>query len=312
MWAQVWRSLNMEQTRQIVGQFNNGITAIFEETADSAVQSHYAPGRENMNSVEQDPGLQARFAKGKSIEDWKIERLENFACSTQAINSMSSYKAQNGKSSADVHQNHLNTDAFWTEVQEKLKVELSAPAYETWLKPCRLDSLEGNTLTLATGSDFNRNIITKRYGLALKQVFSALLGQAVTVRIVVDPALDISPSPETQADMKPAKDTSHSVTAKYPLARFQNPTNNPEVAILLEQYGDLRQVILKSPIFKVPCAKVEEGGWGTGVGGLIALAKEYTLERVLWAVRETKAYRGTREPGKYFNHIVRKGLEADQ
>jgi len=62
----------------------------------------------------------------------------------------------------------------------------------------------------------------------------------------------------------------------------------------------------------VPCAKVEEGGWGTGVGGLIALAKEYTLERVLWAVRETKAYRGTREPGKYFNHIVRKGLEADQ
>ena len=236
--------------------------------------------------------------------------MENFAFSTQAVNFMSSYKAQNEKSSADVRQNRLKTEAFWTEVQEKLKADLSTPTYETWIKPCRLDSLEDNTVTLATGSDFNRNLITKRYSSSLKQAFSALLGQAVTVRIVVDPALDISPSPETQANMKPAKDTPHA-SAKYPLARFQNPTNNPEVALLLEQYGDLRQVILKSPIFKVPCAKVEEGGWGTGVGGLIALAKEYTLERVLWAVRETKAYRGTREPGKYFNHIVRKGLEAD-
>jgi len=38
---------------------------------------HYALGRENTNSVEQDLGLQARFAKGKSIEDWKIGRLED-------------------------------------------------------------------------------------------------------------------------------------------------------------------------------------------------------------------------------------------
>jgi len=100
------------------------------------------------------------------------------------------------------------------------------------------------------------------------------------------------------------------ISEKFPLARFQNPSNNPEVALLLERYGDLRQVILQSSIFKTPCAKVEDGGWGTGVGGLITLAKQYGLERVLWAVRETKNYRGAREPGKYFSHILRKGLEA--
>jgi len=100
------------------------------------------------------------------------------------------------------------------------------------------------------------------------------------------------------------------ISEKFPLACFQNPTNNPEVALLLERYGDLRQVILQSPIFKTPCAKVEDGGWGTGVGGLISLSKQYGLERVLWAVRETKNYRGAREPGKYFSHILRKGLEA--
>jgi|GEM_PF-3925588 len=124
--------------------------------------------------------------------------------------------------------------------------------------------------------------------------------------------LDGSVSPPTQADTslisyKPQKPE---IPEKFPLACFQNPSNNPEVALLLERYGDLRQVILQSPIFKTPCAKVEEGGWGTGVGGLITLAKQYGLERVLWAVRETKNYRGAREPGKYFNHILRKGLEV--
>ena len=126
--------------------------------------------------------------------------------------------------------------------------------------------------------------------------------------------LDGSFSPSTQADTSliSYKAQKPEIPEKFPLARFQNPTNNPEVALLLERYGDLRQVILQSPIFKTPCAKVEDGGWGTGVGGLISLAKQYGLERVLWAVRETKNYRGAREPGKYFSHILRKGLEAGQ
>lgn len=124
--------------------------------------------------------------------------------------------------------------------------------------------------------------------------------------------LDGSVSPTTQAvtsliSYKPQKPE---ISEKFPLARFQNPTYNPEVALLLERYGDLRQVILHSPIFKTPCAKIEDGGWGTGVGGLISLAKQYGLERVLWAIRETKNYRGAREPGKYFNHILRNGLEG--
>jgi len=294
-------------TRQVVEQLN----AAPEKSQSDMTSVINAPAREYTNSVEQDPGLQARLTRGKSVEDWKVERLENFAGSTQAINSMNSYKAKIENFSEPCQSHPLTAQARWTEVQEQLKANVGTAAYETWLKPCRPESLDGNTITLAASSDFNRNIITRRYGIALKEAFSTQLGQAVTVRIVVDPALDTPLPPKTPISPKSATETKPNSNTKYPLARFQNPTNNPEVALLLEQYGDLRQVILKSPIFKTPCAKVEEGGWGTGVGGLIALAKEYTLERVLWAIRETKAYRGTREAGKYFNHIVRKGLETD-
>ena len=271
-----------------------------------------APTRESKNSKEHDPALLARLTVGKSIEDWKVERLDGSAsCSTQANTSMISYKAQNEEFSESIQPHPLDLPALWAKAQEQLKANVGTAAYETWLKPCRPESLDRNTITLAASSDFNQNIITRRYGTALKEAFSSLLDQAVSVRIVVDPALEAPLSLETPVNPKSATETAPSLNIKYPLARFQNPTNNPEVAILLEQYGDLRQVILKSPIFKVPCAKVEDGGWGTGVGGLITLAKQYTLERVLWAIRETKAYRGTREPGKYFNHIVRKGLESD-
>jgi len=295
-------------TRQCVEQLN----AVPEQSQTGMNSVLSAPVRENKNSDEQDPGLLARLTAGKSIEDWKVERLDgSISCSTQAVTSMISYKAQNEEFSESIQTHPMDLPALWAKAQEQLKTDLGTPAYETWLKPCRIDSLDGNTVTLATGSEFNRNIIHKRYGTALKQVFSALLNQAVTLRIVVDPTLAIFPSCETETHTKPTTGTTPFTSSQYPLARFQNPTNNPEVAILLEQYGDLRQVILKSPIFKVACAKMEEGGWGTGVGGLITLAKQYTLERVLWAIRETKAYRGTREPGKYFNHIVRKGLESD-
>ncbi len=305
-------------TRQPVEQFNAASNEDQSKLGSVSLGLSNAHVCEDRNSTEQDLGLQARFAEGKSIEDWKIERLENFACSTQAVNSMNSYKAQNSDFVSETTEKTSGFQALWQQAQEKLKSELSIPVFETWIKPCRVDSLEGNAITLSTSSDFNREIIANRYRLPLEQTFSALIGQPVSLQLRVDERLSIpqrkpeQPSLQVTGEPKPsAPYVSPVVNPKYPLARFQNPTNNPEVAILLEKYGDLRQVILKSPLFEVPCKPVAEGGWGTGIGGLISLAKEYTLERVLWAVKETKAYRGTREPGKYFNHIVRKGLETD-
>ena len=215
-------------TRQVVEQLN----AAPEQSRTGMISLSNAPARENTNSVEQDPGLQARFAKGKSVEDWKIERLENFAGTTQAVNSMNSYKAQNENFSEPIQPNSLTVQVLWAEVQKQLMADLGTAAYETWLKPCRPESLGGNTITLATSSDFNRNIITRRYGIALREAFSTLLGQAVTLRIVADPALEVPLSLETPANSKPATVTKPSPKPQYPLARFQNPTNNPEVAAL--------------------------------------------------------------------------------
>lgn len=100
---------------------------------------------------------------------------------------------------------------------------------------------------------------------------------------------------------------------EYPHAKFQNPTNHPQVAAILEKYGDARQVVLKSPIFEVVCKPIEEGGWGMQAGHIIKLVNEYSLERVLWAVKQTKTYRGQiNNRGGFFTNKVRQGQESNR
>lgn len=100
--------------------------------------------------------------------------------------------------------------------------------------------------------------------------------------------------------------------SSYKAQKCQNPAENPEVAMLLERYGDIRGVMTDHPLFRRIQKPLDEGGWGTGLAGLIWLAKEFGLERVLWAARQAKDYQGARDRGAVFNHAVRNGLEVSR
>ncbi len=304
-------------TRQWIEQFNTASKEAQPELGGVTLGLSNAHVREGRNSVEQDLGLLTRFAEGKSIEDWKIERLENFACFTQATSFMSSYKAQKLQGSQEGVSEPSSIGFLWQTVQKILQSELSLAAYETWIVPCHLVSITEQEITLATGTDFSLSIIDRRYGTVIKQAFSQVLGRSVRLRYQVSPELEQT-KPETRSSSSTAPNampvsnltTPPTVKPEYPLARFQNPTNNPQVAMLLERYGDIRGVMKNHPFFKRIQKPVEEGGWGTDLGGLIYFAKEYTLERVLWAAKQAKEYQGADSRGAVFTHAVRKGLEA--
>ncbi len=295
-------------TRQPVEQFNTASNEGQSKLGSVSLGLSNAHVREDRNSTEQDLGLQARFAEGKSIEDWKIERLENFVCSTQAVTSMSSYKAQKTEISPESATESGSDDAIWQAVQQILHSELSRPGYETWIAPCRMLSLENQVVTLVTGTEFSVSIIDRRYGPAIKRAFAQVLGQPIRLRYQAIPEQE-QPQPSQIPDLQP-KRASSAEKPKYPLAQFQNPTNNPQVALLLERYGDIRGVMKNHPFFKRIQLPVDEGGWGTDLAGLIYFAKEYTLERVLWAAKQAKEYQGADSRGAVFTHAIRKGLEA--
>mgnify|MGYP003940890567 CR=1 FL=1 len=302
-------------TRQRIEQFTTASKEGQPTLASDALSLSNAHACENRNSVEQDLGLQARFAEGKSIEDWKIERLENFVCSTQVVTSMNSYKAQKTENSWANAMASTSGEALWQAVQQLLQSELSLAVYETWIAPCRLESIDHQMVTLATSTDFSVSIIDRRYGSAIRQAFNQVLGQPIRLRYQVVPELEPPKPRQTSAVTSgaitfSAPNTAQVVQPEYPLARLQNPTNNQQVALLLERYGDIRGVMKNHPFFQRIQLPVDEGGWGTDLAGLIYFAKEYTLERVLWAAKQAKEYQGSRSRGAVFTHAVRKGLEA--
>src|SRR5689334_15680990 len=103
-------------TRQPVGQFNTASNEDQSKLGSVSLGLSNAYVCEDRNSIKQDLGLLARFAEGKSIEDWKIERLENFVCSTQAVTSMISYKAQKTEISPESATESGSDDAIWQAV----------------------------------------------------------------------------------------------------------------------------------------------------------------------------------------------------
>lgn len=251
-----------------------------------------------------------------SSQDWKIGRLDFSVESPTQANSTSTYKPQISPPEA---KNAVNPDgelAVWPVILQALSASVSTPVFTTWIQSCQFESLTGNVLTLAVDSEFSQGIIAKRYRANIEAAAELVLGEPIRLRLLVDSTLASPVNPQgaevTQDSAEPNRaQTALAINPEYPLARFQNPTNNPQVAQLLEKYGDMRGVFKNHPFFKRIQRPVEEGGWGTDLGGLISLGKKYTLERVLWAARQANEYQGIHTSrGATFNHIVRKGLEG--
>lgn len=89
----------------------------------------------------------------------------------------------------------LNTDgasqvdaelaALWQKVQADLKGRMSQPSFETWIIPLEVEKMTAKAVTLKAESEFNRELILKRYRNELKAAFSEATGKPMEVAIVV-------------------------------------------------------------------------------------------------------------------------------
>lgn len=224
-----------------------------------------------------------------------------------------SYKPQKSKIRIDNGAFQSDSAALWQTIQPTLQQVMSSASYQTWITSCQAISFEKGRLTLLVESDFNRELIQKRYRKTIEQALLIQTGQALTLCLRVDASAAATLPATTQATSEAAQKADTALApAKSSWAAHQNPTNDPEVAILLERYGDMRGVILDCKLFEKPCTPIEQGGWGISVGAMITAGKQHTLAQVLWAIRQTVAYRGANNRGKLFYHILRKGLEASR
>lgn len=86
--------------------------------------------------------------------------------------------------------------ALWQKVQADLKGRMSQPSFETWISPLEIEKLTGKSVTLRAESEFNRELILKRYRNELKAAFSEATGKPMEVAVIVAEPKEEEVSPE--------------------------------------------------------------------------------------------------------------------
>ncbi|MBW4564675.1 MAG: chromosomal replication initiator protein DnaA [Mojavia pulchra JT2-VF2] len=89
-------------------------------------------------------------------------------------------------------------DNLWSQVLERLQLELSRPTFETWIKTASAERLENNCLVICTPNPFARNWLQKYYINTIANVVQDILGHSVEIYITVAKGDEVSHFSETE------------------------------------------------------------------------------------------------------------------
>jgi len=79
----------------------------------------------------------------------------------------------------------LSLETLWSQVLERLQVQLSRPTFETWIKTASAEKLENNCLVICTPNPFARNWLQKYYIQTLADVVQDIRGCATEIQFTV-------------------------------------------------------------------------------------------------------------------------------
>jgi chromosomal replication initiator protein len=92
-------------------------------------------------------------------------------------------------------------DKIWERVLYKLSKKLKKPSFETWIKPCKLVSIEDSHVVIAVRNEFSRNFIIQSFSRQMHEAIKESLAAKLGLRIIVDAAIEELPSGTAQASL---------------------------------------------------------------------------------------------------------------
>lgn len=138
----------------------------------------------------------------------------------------------------------ISLESLWSQVLERLQLQLSRPTFETWIKTASAEELQEDCLVLRTPNPFARNWIQKYYLKAIADVVHDILGRPVEIHIVIsqgdddatsgsDPeALSLFPPPSRGPEPLSPNSTAYprhrgsELNSKYVFSRYVVGPNN--------------------------------------------------------------------------------------
>ncbi|WP_088242972.1 chromosomal replication initiator protein DnaA [Calothrix rhizosoleniae] len=129
----------------------------------------------------------------------------------------------------------ISIDNLWSQVLERLQLELSRPTFETWIKTASAESLENNCLVIRTPNPFARNWLHKYYINTIAHAVKDILGYSVEIYITVAQGDDLSTIGE--------RDASWGLPAANQIVAQSVPQNRVKTADLNPKYIFSRFVV---------------------------------------------------------------------
>jgi len=129
-------------------------------------------------------------------------------------------------------------DNLWSQVLERLQLELSRPTFETWIKTANAQQLENNCLVICTPNPFARNWLQKYYVNTIAHVVQDILGYPVEIYLTVAQvdqeecasdqveAWEIPATNHNSSNIAPKKQNTTELNSKYVFSRFVVGANN--------------------------------------------------------------------------------------
>ena len=79
----------------------------------------------------------------------------------------------------------ITLEALWTQVLERLQIQLSRPTFETWIKTAVAEQLDDNCLVIRTPNPFARNWLQKYYIKTIAEVVQEVMGHPIDIHITI-------------------------------------------------------------------------------------------------------------------------------
>ena len=119
----------------------------------------------------------------------------------------------------------VGLESLWSQVLERLQVQLSRPTFETWIKTASAEQLENNCLVIRTPNPFARNWLQKYYIKTIADVVQEILGHPVEIYFTVDQGEANSTNADTQIfwPLPEEAKTSENVEKNRPKPNTLNP-----------------------------------------------------------------------------------------
>lgn len=92
----------------------------------------------------------------------------------------------------------VSLESLWSQVLERLQLQLSRPTFETWIKTASAEQLENNCLVIRTPNPFARNWLQKYYMKTIADVVQDIIGYPVEIQITVAKGEGASPASDPE------------------------------------------------------------------------------------------------------------------